>query len=130
MAAQFCQLWYLSFRTREEQARKRRKPDVESTNVTSQVFGFGRWVCWNNGVKWENTPWGEYWTKLQTEVAGGTTPDVVGMVSMYSQQYIRQGTLLGLKSFIEREPDVKVDDFWPAIMPAYRWKDDTYAFPY
>lgn len=82
------------------------------------------------GIKWENTPWTEYWTKLQTEVAGGTTPDVVGMVSMYSQQYIRQGTLLGLKSFIEREPDVKVDDFWPTIMPAYRWKDETYAFPY
>jgi multiple sugar transport system substrate-binding protein len=81
-------------------------------------------------VKWENTPWGEYWTKLQTEVAGGTTPDVVGMVSMYSQQYIRQGTLLSLNPFIEREPDVKVDDFWPAIMGAYTWKNETFAFPY
>jgi multiple sugar transport system substrate-binding protein len=82
------------------------------------------------GVKWENTPWGEYWTKLQTEVAGGVVPDIVGMVSMYSQQYIRQGTLLPLNQFIEREPDVNVDDFWPAIMPAYRWSGDTFAFPY
>jgi multiple sugar transport system substrate-binding protein len=82
------------------------------------------------GIKWENTPWGEYWTKLQTEVAGGATPDVVGMVSMYSQQYIRQGTLLPLNQFIEREPDVNVDDFWPRIMPAYRWEGDTFAFPY
>jgi multiple sugar transport system substrate-binding protein len=81
-------------------------------------------------IKWENTPWGEYWTKLQTEVAGGTTPDVVGMVSMYAQQYIRQGTLLSLQPYIDREPDVEVDDFWPAIMPAYQWKNETYAFPY
>ncbi len=82
------------------------------------------------GIKWENTPWTEYWTKLQTEVASGTTPDVVGMVSMYSQQYIRQGTLLPLNQYIEREPEVNVEDFWPRIMDAYRWEGDTYAFPY
>jgi multiple sugar transport system substrate-binding protein len=81
-------------------------------------------------IKWENTPWGEYWTKLQTEVAGGVVPDIVGMVSMFSQQYIRQGTLLPLNDFIAREPDVNVDDFWPAIMPAYHWEGETYAFPY
>lgn len=81
-------------------------------------------------VRWENTPWAQYWTKLQTEVAAGTTPDVVGMVSMYSQQYIRQETLLPLNGFIEREPDVDVDDFWPVIMPAYRWGGETFAFPY
>lgn len=81
-------------------------------------------------VQWENTPWTEYWTKLQTEVAGGTTPDVVGMVSMYSQQYIRQGTLLPLNQYIEREPDVEVEDFWPLIMQAYTWEGDRYCFPY
>ncbi len=81
-------------------------------------------------IQWENTPWAEYWTKLQTEMAGGVTPDVVGMVSMYSQQYIRQGTLLPLNQFIEREPDVNADDFWPAIMPAYQWEGETFAFPY
>lgn len=83
------------------------------------------------GIKWENTPWGDYWTKLQTEMAGGTSPDIVGMVSMFSQQYIRQGTLLGLNDFIEREADeVDVEDFWPGIMPAYRYEGNTYAFPY
>lgn len=81
-------------------------------------------------INWENTPWGEYWTKLQTEVAGGTTPDVVGMVSMYSQQYIQQGTLLPLDEYIAREPDVDVDDFWPLIMNAYSWEGKKYAFPY
>jgi multiple sugar transport system substrate-binding protein len=81
-------------------------------------------------IQWENTPWAEYWTKLQTEVAGGTTPDVVGMVSMYSQQYIRQGTLLPLNQYIEREPDVEVDDFWPLIMQAYTWEGERYCFPY
>lgn len=84
----------------------------------------------NTEIQWENTPWGEYWTKLQTEVAGGTTPDIVGMVSMYSQQYIRQGTLLPLDEYIAREPDVNVDDFWPLIMQAYTWEGKKYCFPY
>jgi len=84
----------------------------------------------NIKIKWENTEWGTYWTKLQTEVAGGTTPDVVGMVSMYSQQYIRQGTLLPLDDYITKEPDVNIGDFWPAIMTAYRWKGQTFCFPY
>jgi multiple sugar transport system substrate-binding protein len=84
----------------------------------------------NIKIKWENTPWTEYWTKLQTEMAGGSTPDVTGMVSMYSQQYIRQGTLLTLDDFIAKEPDVKMDDFWPLIMKAYKWQNKTFCLPY
>lgn len=84
----------------------------------------------NIRIKWENTPWTEYWTKLQTEMAGGTSPDVVGMVSMYSQQYIRQGTLASMDTYISSQPDVEIDDFWPAIMNAYRWEGKTYALPY
>ena len=81
-------------------------------------------------IKWENTPWGEYWTKLQTEAVAGTVPDIVGMVSMFSQQYIRQGTLLSFQPYIDAEPEVNVKDFWPANMLAYTWQDEIYAFPY
>ncbi len=97
---------------------------------------------WNDGIKqwtnanpetkiqWENTPWKEYWTKLQTEMAGGTSPDVVGMVSMYSQQYIRQGSLLAMDTYISAQPDTNMDDFWPLIMNAYKWEGKTFALPY
>lgn len=95
-------------------------------------WGIDQWTKANPNIKikWENTPWDQYWTKLQTEVAGGTTPDVVGMVSMYSQQYIRQGTLLPLDDYIAKEPDVKMDDFWPLIMKAYTWQNKRYCLPY
>jgi multiple sugar transport system substrate-binding protein len=82
-------------------------------------------------IQWENTPWTEYWTKLQTEMAAGTPPDVTGMVSMYAQQYIRQDSLLALDEYIARDSEeVDVDDFWAPIMEAYRWDGKTYAFPY
>ncbi len=98
--------------------------------------------AWNDGinqfsekhpdikVSWENTPWGQFWTKLQTQMAGGMAPDVTGMVTMYSQQYIRQGSLMPLDDWFTREPDVQVDDFWPAMMKAYQWKGKNYALPY
>jgi multiple sugar transport system substrate-binding protein len=96
------------------------------------AWGIDQWKAKEPSItiKWENTPWADYWTKLQTEVAGGTSPDVVGMVSMYSQQYIRQGTLLSIDPYISSQPDVNMDDFWPAIMKAYKWEGKTYALPY
>ncbi len=95
-------------------------------------WGLDQWSEANPNIKikWENTPWGEYWTKLQTQMAAGTPPDVVGMVSLYSQFFIRNGTLLPFDEYINREPDVDVDDFWPAIMTAYRYEGKTYCFPY
>jgi len=81
-------------------------------------------------IQWENTPWGQYWTKLQTEMAGGASPDVVGMVSMYSQQYIRQSSLLEMDPYFTAQPDTNMDDFWPLIMKAYEWEGKTYALPY
>ncbi|MEZ4683192.1 MAG: extracellular solute-binding protein [Caldilineaceae bacterium] len=64
-------------------------------------------------IQWENTPWGGIGPELQTEGGRWHHADVVGMVSMYSQQYIRQGTLLPLDQYVEREPDVNIEDFGP-----------------
>jgi len=128
---------------KEGEAPKAESAKQEAVELRLTFWGdLGDMPTWNDGikqwtdknplikVKWENTPWGEYWTKLQTEMAGGTSPDVVGMVSMYSQQYIRQGSLYAMDSYITAQPDVNIDDFWPLIMNAYRWKGKTYALPY
>lgn len=78
----------------------------------------------------ETTPWAQYWTKLQTQIVGNSAPDIIGMVSMYSQQYIRQGSLLNLTPFIKKDTSFDAEDFWPQIMTAYSYKGNVYAFPY
>ena len=48
----------------------------------------------------ESLGWGEYWTKLSTQVAGGNTPDLVQMDYRYMFEYARRGTLLALDTLL------------------------------
>ncbi len=46
----------------------------------------------------ESLGWGDYWTKLGTQTAGGNAPDLIQMDYRYIFEYARRGTLLGLES--------------------------------
>jgi multiple sugar transport system substrate-binding protein len=80
--------------------------------------------------RWEDASWGDYWTKLNTMLAGGAPPDIIGMVTMYSQQYIRQGVLMPLTALSERDKNDN-GDFWPANLIGYNDEaGETYGLPY
>ncbi len=44
----------------------------------------------------ESLGWGDYWTKLATQTAGGNPPDLIQMDYRYIYEYSRRGTLLAL----------------------------------
>lgn len=44
----------------------------------------------------ESLPWGEYWTKLGTQTAGGNAPDLIQMDYRYIAEYARREALLPL----------------------------------
>jgi multiple sugar transport system substrate-binding protein len=46
----------------------------------------------------ESVGWGDYWTKLATQTAGGNPPDLIQMDYRYIYEYSRRGTLLALES--------------------------------
>ena len=46
----------------------------------------------------ESLGWGDYWTKLGTQTAGGNAPDLIQMDYRYIFEYARRGTLLALES--------------------------------
>ena len=46
----------------------------------------------------ESVGWGDYWTKLATQTAGGNPPDLIQMDYRYIYEYSRRGTLLSLES--------------------------------
>ena len=52
----------------------------------------------NSGVliSSESVGWGDYWTKLATQTAGGNPPDLIQMDYRYIYEYSRRGTLLPL----------------------------------
>ena len=45
----------------------------------------------------ESLPWGEYWTKLGTQTAGGNAPDLIQMDYRYIAEYARRDALLPLE---------------------------------
>jgi multiple sugar transport system substrate-binding protein len=48
-------------------------------------------------VSSESVGWGDYWTKLATQTAGGNPPDLIQMDYRYIYEYARRGTLLALE---------------------------------
>jgi len=53
----------------------------------------------NIKVKAEILPWTNYWSKLQTTVAGGNAYDIVGMAGSQAAPYYSQGALYDLSTF-------------------------------
>lgn len=53
----------------------------------------------NIKIKAEILPWANYWSKLQTTVAGGNAYDIVGMAGGQAAPYFDQGALLDLTTF-------------------------------
>ena len=48
----------------------------------------------------ESLGWGDYWTKLGTQVAGGNAPDLIQMDYRYLFEYARRDTLLPLDALL------------------------------
>jgi len=64
----------------------------------------------------------DYWTKLQTQMASGVTPDVGISDAGRVVSYAKTNTLLPLDDFIARDGfDLK--QFIPAAVAQYRWRD-------
>ncbi len=48
----------------------------------------------------ETTGWGDYWTKLATQTAGGNAPDMIQMDYRYLAEYAKRGVLLPMDSLM------------------------------
>lgn len=57
----------------------------------------------------ESLGWGDYWTKLGTQVAGGNAPDLIQMDYRYLFEYARRDTLLALDRLLPL-PDFSAND--------------------
>lgn len=77
----------------------------------------------------ESTPWIDYWTKLKSQIAADAQADIVGMVSMESNYFIRNRALYDLSEFINEE-NYDMSDFWPGMMEAYTVDGGIYCLPY
>jgi len=75
----------------------------------------------------ESNAWGDYWTRLATQVAGGNAPDVIQMDYRYIFEYARRGALLPLDQFIPSK--INVGDFSKEAIDSGKVDGKVYAVP-
>ncbi len=81
----------------------------------------------NITVKPEILSWGDYWSKLQTTVAGGDAWDIVGMGSVVAAPYFDQGALLDLSTFSDYQSISS--NLNTTGIQLCTWKGKPYALP-
>lgn len=58
--------------------------------------------------------WGDYWSRVSTQAAGGNAPDVIQMDIEYLAEYATRGVLLALDPYVGNQ--LKIDDFDQAVI--------------
>ncbi len=62
-------------------------------------------------------PWGDYWSKLATQAAGGTLPDSFGMTAMAKGEYASKGTMVPLQPYVDKKL-IDISDFTKGAIDA------------
>ncbi|MDD5067156.1 MAG: sugar ABC transporter substrate-binding protein [bacterium] len=85
----------------------------------------------NKGIKvrMEHTPYNEYWTKIQTMMAGGLAPDVIFLESTRVASFIKIGQLLALDDYVKKDKEFNKNDFYPESINAYMFQNKLYGIP-
>lgn len=79
-------------------------------------------------VEVEYSDWNGYWSKLATQVAGGTEPDVIAMDYAYLAQYVSNGVLADLTPFYESGA-IDISDAAASMIDSGKIDGIPYAIP-
>ena len=82
----------------------------------------------NIKVNVEVSDWDSYWSKLKTQLAAGTPPDVFAMDAPLYLDYQSRGVLLNLQPYLDKNPDM-LKDVYPQTLSAYKTPDGYYGLP-
>lgn len=74
------------------------------------------------------TPWSDYWTKLQTAVAGGEAFDVFWLNAANCPVYASAGALVPLQQLFE-DGSLDAANYPEAVLALYNWEGLQYATP-
>ena len=73
--------------------------------------------------------WDGYWTMLEAGVSGGEMPDVFWMHSNNAAKYMGSGVLLNMDSYIEKDENIDLNNYFEGINELYTYEGAHYAIP-
>ena len=80
-------------------------------------------------VRKEGVPGGEYVPKMLLNFVADTQPDVMVVDASSAAVFINNGMLQDLRPFIEKDPEFKLDDYYPNVLDTYRKREPTSHSP-
>jgi multiple sugar transport system substrate-binding protein len=74
----------------------------------------------------------DYYTKLQTNLAGGTGADLIWLSQEYIAGYAQKGVLLDISDRIAKDtrPAAKLDDYYPSVLQTAQYNSKTFGLPW
>jgi len=81
----------------------------------------------NIKIEFQTTPFNDYWTKLTTQAASGTTPCVIGLQGQRAPQF--GNLLIPLDDYMSKA-GVKAEDYVPSITKGLQFDGKQVALPY
>lgn len=101
---------------------------AQQAGIERQIEAFKE-VQPNITVEIQLTPWADYWTKLQTAVAGGEAFDVFWLNSANCPVYASAGALVPLDSAFEGESGLDRANYPEQILDLYNYNGVQYGTP-
>ncbi|BBH19724.1 ABC transporter substrate-binding protein [Paenibacillus baekrokdamisoli] len=78
----------------------------------------------------ENTPYAEYWQKIQVMTASKTLPDIWVFTPGLGSQWLENDQLLSLSSYIKNDSALNIEDYHKMMIDYMTYKGEVYGFPY
>lgn len=78
-------------------------------------------------IEAEILPWGAYWDKVQTTMAGGSSYDLIGFTSSFLAPYMANELLLDLSTLPGYQETAALVD--PSILSIFNWEGKQYGMP-
>jgi multiple sugar transport system substrate-binding protein len=75
----------------------------------------------------------DYYTKLQTQIAGNTAPDLMWLSQEYVANYADNGAILDVTDLVGKMSDMpaaKLDDYYPGSLAVSKYADKLYGLPW
>lgn len=101
---------------------------AQQAGVEQQIAAFNE-IHPDITVDIQLTPWADYWTKLQTAVAGGEAFDVFWLNSANCPVYASAGALVPLDSIFEGDDGLNRDNYPAQILDLYNYQGVQYGSP-
>ena len=80
-------------------------------------------------VKIEHIPWDSYLSKIETEIAGNSAPDVIACESTFFPKFIKVNALESLNKYIEKDKNFNLNKYYKTIVDNFTYKGKLYVLP-